>query len=219
MQNWIDNVPGLLQGWYLGQEGGTALAEILSGAVNPSGRLPATFERRWQDNPVHDNYYPQSGTHAVAYKEGVFVGYRGYEKQGTKPQFAFGHGLSYTTFKYADLAVKPAQGSAPYEVSFTVTNTGQRAGATVPQLYIADVESSVPRPLKELKGFAKLDLQPGESRTVTLPLDVRSFAFYDVAAKRWHAEAGTFQVLLGESSANITLQTDLKLPRDLTTDN
>ncbi len=136
MNGWLDRVPGLLQAWYLGQEGGTALAEVLFGAVNPSGRLPATFERRWQENPTHDNYYTTPGTNRIEYLEGVFVGYRGYEKRGVKPQFPFGHGLSYTTFKYSDLKIEPATADALYTVSFTVTNTGARKGAVVPQLYV-----------------------------------------------------------------------------------
>lgn len=214
---WLDSVPGLVQAWYLGQEGGTAVAEVLSGSVNPSGRLPATFERRWEDNPVHDSYYPDAGTRRVSYKEGVFVGYRGYEQRGVQSQFAFGSGLSYTTFKYDSLTIEAAKGSTTnlYDVSFTVQNTGARAGAVVPQLYVADVNASVPRPKKELKGFAKILLQPGETRKVTLPLNARSFAFYDVAAKQWRAEAGAFQVLVGDASDRIVLQGDLALSRPI----
>lgn len=214
---WLDRVPGLVQAWYLGQEGGTALAEVLSGSVNPSGRLPATFERRWDDNPVHDSYYPEAGTNRVSYKEGVFVGYRGYEQRGVQPQFAFGSGLSYTTFKYDALTIAPSKSAGNlYDVSFTVQNTGARAGAVVPQLYVADVNAGVPRPKKELKGFTKVALQPGESRKVTLPLNARSFAFYDVAAKQWRAEAGAFQVLIGDASDKIVLQGDLELARPIT---
>ena len=216
MREWIDEVPGLLQAWYLGQEGGNAVADVLLGAVNPSGHLPATFERSWQDNPTHDTYHPQSGKRQVTYGEGVFVGYRGYEQQGTRPQFAFGHGLSYTTFKLADLSVKPATTRDQLvDVSFTVTNTGRRSGATVAQLYISDPQASVPRPPKELKGFAKVKLQPGESRTVTLPLNARSLAYYDIEKQRWRAEAGVFKVLVGEASDNITLQSEWNLPRDV----
>lgn len=216
MQEWIGDVPGLVQAWYLGQEGGNALADVLLGNVNPSGHLPATFERRLQDNPTYNSYYPAAGKHAVAYNEGVFVGYRGYEKQGTKPQFAFGHGLSYTTFKFGELAVKPASEAGKLcDVTFTVTNTGARAGSVVSQLYVGDPQASVPRPPKELKGFAKVSLQPGESRAVTLPLDARSFAFYDVGKKQWRAEEGAFQVLVGESSDNIALQAEWNLSRDV----
>jgi beta-glucosidase len=217
MEGWLTHTPGLLQSWYLGQEGGTALAKVLFGSANPSGHLPATFERRWEDNPVYDSYYPESGTNRERYKEGVFVGYRGYEQRGIKPQFPFGYGLSYTTFDYADLAVQPSKGSptALYEVSFTVKNTGARAGAAVPQLYIGAAKAPVPRPAKELKGFAKINLQPGESRNVVLPLDMRSFAYYDVASKRWRAEAGTYQILVGESTEQIALKGAVTLPRSI----
>ena len=112
MSAWVDRVPALLEAWYPGQQGGTALAEVLFGEVNPSGRLPVTFERRWEDNPVHDSYYPEADTKRVVYKEGVFVGYRGYEQAGTKPLFPFGSGLSYTTFKYSNLSIKPIAGDA-----------------------------------------------------------------------------------------------------------
>ncbi len=217
MQPWFDRVPGLVQAWYLGQEGGHALADVLLGNANPSGHLPATFESRWQDNPTFNSYYPAAGKRDVSYSEGVFVGYRGYEKQGTKPQFAFGHGLSYTTFKFDELVVKPATEAGKLcNVSFMVTNSGTRAGAVVSQLYIGDPQASVPRPAKELKGFAKISLQPGESRNVTIPLDARSFAFYDVAKKQWRAEAGTFQILVGSSSDDIALRGEWNLPRDVT---
>jgi beta-glucosidase len=217
MTGWIESAPGLLQSWYLGQEGGTALAKVLFGSVNPSGHLPATFERRWEDNPVHDSYYPEPGTNRVQYKEGVFVGYRGYEQRGIKPQFPFGYGLSYTSFDYGDLALQPSSGSSAtlYEASFTVKNTGMRAGSAVPQLYIGAAKARVPRPPKELKGFAKISLQPGESRRVVLPLDMRSFAYYDVASKRWRAEAGNYQVLIGESTEQIALKGAVTLPHSM----
>jgi beta-glucosidase len=211
---WIDRVPALLQAWYPGQEGGTALAEILLGDVNPSGRLPVTFERRWEDNPTHDSYYPADDTKRVVYREGVFVGYRGYEKNNTKPLFAFGHGLSYTTFRYSNLKVTPAAArasngaaSAPlYEVSFDVTNTGRREGADVAQVYVGDTHSKVARPLKELKGFAKVSLRPGETRRVTVALDARSFSYYDADAKGWRTDPGDFDILVGRSSEQIELR-------------
>ncbi len=216
MNAWLDRVPGVVQAWYPGQEGGTALAEILFGTVNPSGRLPATFERRWQENPAHDYYYPTTGSNRIAYQEGVFVGYRGYERRGVKPQFPFGHGLSYTTFRYGDLAIRPTNADgASCEVSFTVTNTGTRAGAVVPQLYVGDPKSTVPRPPKELKGFTKVRLEPGESRKVTLALHMRSLAFYDAAAGQWRAEAGAFQILIGDSSEQIALKGEFELARSI----
>jgi beta-glucosidase len=219
MSAWIDNVPALLHAWYPGQEGGKAAAEILFGDVNPSGRLPATFERRWEDNPLHDNYYPPAGTEKVAYKEGIFVGYRGYEKNNTKPQFPFGYGLSYTTFKYGNLVIKPVDAatrsetlSAPlYQVSFDVTNTGTRDGADVAQVYVADPHSKVSRPAKELKGFARLNLKAGETKTATVVLDGRAFAYYDVDAKQWHADPNEFEVLVGRSSQEIALRGNVTL--------
>jgi beta-glucosidase len=211
---WIERVPALLQAWYPGQEGGTALAEILLGDVNPSGRLPVTFERRWEDNPAHDSYYPAADTNRVVYREGVFVGYRGYEKNNTKPLFPFGHGLSYTTFRYSNLTVRPATSHASndpaglplYEVSFDVKNTGSREGADVAQVYVGDTHSKTARPAKELKGFAKVNLRPGETRRVTVALDSRSFSYYDADAKRWRTDPGDFDILVGRSSEQIELR-------------
>jgi len=219
MTEWIDRVPALLETWYPGQEGGKAAAEILFGDVNPSGRLPATFERRWEDNPVHDNYYPAAGTTRVIYKEGVFVGYRGYEHNNTKPLFPFGYGLSYTSFQYANVAIKPADASAEpdgisaplYQISFDVTNTGARAGADVAQVYVAEAHPKVPRPAKELKGFARIDLKPGETKTSTVTLDGRAFSYYDADAKQWRADPGEFQILVGRSSQDIQLRGSLTL--------
>jgi beta-glucosidase len=219
MNEWIDRVPALLEAWYPGQEGGKVAAEILFGDVNPSGRLPATFERHWEDNPVHDNYYPAAGTKRVIYKEGLFVGYRGYEHNGTKPLFPFGYGLSYTSFQYANVAVKPADAnakrdgiSAPlFQISFDVTNTGTRAGADVAQIYVAESHAKVPRPAKELKGFARIELKPGETKTSTVTLSGRSFSYYDADAKQWHADPGEFQILIGRSSQDIQLRGSLTL--------
>jgi len=220
MNEWIDGVPALLYAWYPGQEGGKAAAEILFGDVNPSGRLPATFERRWEDNPVHDSYYPPAGTTRVIYKEGLFVGYRGYEKNGTKPLFPFGYGLSYTTFRYGNLAIKPADSTATadgfstplYQVSFDVTNTGTREGADVAQIYVADPHSKVSRPAKELKGFSRIALKPGETKTSTITLDGRAFSYYDVGANQWHADPNEYQILVGRSSQDIQLRGNVTLP-------
>jgi beta-glucosidase len=200
--------------------GGRALAEILCGDVNPSGKLPATFERRWEDNPVYASYYPEAGTQRVVYKEGVFVGYRGYEHNQTKPLFPFGHGLSYTKFEYGDLSISDAgagnnASTARYEVSFTVTNTGPRAGAAVAQLYVAEQKPRVPRPPQELKGFAKVALAPGQQQKVTIALNERAFEYYDVAAKRWRADAGMFGILVGSSSEQIELKGEIALPRSI----
>ena len=216
--SWIDHVPAYIENWFPGEQGGTALAEVLFGAVNPSGRLPVTFERRQEDNPAFANYYPEAGTRRVVYKEGVFVGYRGYEHNHIKPLFPFGYGLSYTTYKFANLAIKDAGTSSnpKYLVSFDVTNTGKREGAQVAQLYVSDTTNAVPRPPKELKGFEKVSLKPGETRRVTLPLDTRSFAYYDVDGHQWRAQAGTYKVLVGDSSEGIALNGEIKLANTVT---
>jgi beta-glucosidase len=206
MNGWLDRIPALIEAWYPGQEGGTALAEILFGDTNPSGRLPITFERRWEDNPVRNSYYPEPGTKRVVYKEGVFVGYRGYEHNNTKPLFPFGYGLSYTSFKHGNLGIKEASPGTKYEISFDVTNTGTRAGAEVSEIYVGDSHSKVPRPGKELKGLAKTELRPGETKRVTVTLDGRDFSYYDAEAKQWRAEPGEFTILVGSSSEQIDLQ-------------
>ena len=208
MTKWIDSVPALLHAWYPGQEGGTALAQILFGEYSPSGKLPASFERRWEDNPTYKSYYPPQGEMAVKYSEGVFLGYRGYDKSGVKPLFPFGFGLSYTTFVYKNVAVSPARGnlSQPVKVSFDVTNVGKRAGAEVAELYVGDAHAKVPRPVKDLKGFVRVDLRPGEPRRVTLTLDHRAFSYYDVDRKDWAADPGKFEILVGGSSDKIELQ-------------
>jgi beta-glucosidase len=146
------------------------------------------------------------------YKEGVFGGYRGYEKNGVTPQFPFGYGLSYTTFKYGGLAVTPEKtNDGNVRVSFDVTNTGTRAGADVAQIYVGDGHAKVPRPPKELKGFAKVSLRPGETQRVTVDLNRRSFSYYDVQAKQWRADPGVFEILVGRSSADIQLRGPLTL--------
>jgi beta-glucosidase len=220
VSTWIDHVRGLIEMWYPGEQGGTALAEILFGVVNPSGHLPATFEKRWQDNPAYANYYPEAGTVRVSYKEGIFVGYRGYEHNNVQPQFPFGFGLSYTAFKFGNLSVAPASSSALapsgrpalYAVSFDVTNTGSRAGAEVAQLYVAEAAPKVPRPANELKGFARVELATGETKRVTLSLDARAFAFYDVASKHWQADSGAYTIKVGDSSVDTPLSAGVTLP-------
>jgi beta-glucosidase len=219
MNTWLGSATALIQSWYAGQEGGRALAEILFGDVNPSGRLPVTFEQRLEDNPTYNSYYPEPKTNRVAYKEGVFVGYRGFEHNGAKPFFPFGYGLSYTTFRYSDLAIKslaPTDASTGpaetrYEVSFNVTNTGSRAGAEVAQVYVGDSNSKIPRPVKELKGFAKVMLRPGETRRVTVILDTRSFSYYNVENKTWRADPGQYEVMVGHSSQAIELRGQVRL--------
>lgn len=215
MTRWIDNVPAVLHAWYPGQEGGTALAQILFGDYSPSGKLPASFERRWEDNPTFHSYYPASGSNRVQYSEGVFLGYRHYDRSETKPLFAFGYGLSYTTFAYSKLSVTPQSGNLnePVSVSFDVRNTGHHAAAEVAELYVGDSHSSAPRPVKELKGFAKINLKPGETRRVTLTLNRRAFSFYDVRKKDWSAEPGDFTILVGGSSDSVQLRSKFTLTR------
>ncbi|AXC10610.1 Beta-glucosidase [Acidisarcina polymorpha] len=203
---WLDKVPAYLEQWYGGEGSGRALAEVLFGDVNPSGHLPATFERKAEDNPTFANYYPEGDSKKVTYKEGIFVGYRGYEKNGVKPLFPFGYGLSYTTFKYGNLTVNQDGGSGGnYTVAFDVTNTGDRAGATVAQVYVADDHTSIAHAAKQLKGFSKVNLKPGETQHLSVTLDARAFAYYDVSAKRWRVSPGNFGILVGESSVDLPL--------------
>jgi beta-glucosidase len=201
---WINSVPAYLASWYSGQEGGTALAETLFGAVNPSGHLPVTLERKAEDNPTYANYYPEGDSNRVIYKEGIFVGYRGYEHNHAQPLYPFGYGLSYTTFKFSNLAIKPDGSHAT--VTFDVTNTGDRTGADVAQVYVGDDHAKIARPAKELKGFEKVMLQPGETKHVSVDLDSRAFAYYDVEAKKWSIAPGKFSVLVGDSSASLDLK-------------
>jgi beta-glucosidase len=207
MNAWLSHVPALFESWYAGQEQGTALAQLLFGEYSPSGKLPVTFERRWEDNPAHEVYYPKAGDKATPYTEGVFIGYRHFDKAAVKPQFPFGYGLSYTTFAYKNLSVVPANvsGDQPVTVSFDVTNTGHRAGAEVTEVYVGEPHPNVPRPVKELKGFVKVQLNAGETRRVSLTLDRRAFAYYSVKDHDWTVDAGEFNVYVGSSSAQIEL--------------
>jgi beta-glucosidase len=209
MSAWIDRVPALLQSWYPGQEGGTALAQLLFGETSPSGKLPVSFERRFEDNAVHKSYYadpPESKK--VKYSEGVFVGYRHFDRSGTKPLFPFGYGLSYTSFTYDHLTISPQSGNldTPISVIFEVTNTGSREGAEVAEVYVGDSHAAVPRPVKELKGFARINLKPGQTQRVMLTLDRRAFSYYDVQGKSWKADPGEFTILVGGSSDNTPLK-------------
>ncbi|HZZ14634.1 MAG TPA: glycoside hydrolase family 3 C-terminal domain-containing protein [Candidatus Sulfotelmatobacter sp.] len=215
MSAWLNRTPALLQAWYPGQEGGTALAQILFGDFSPSGKLPVSFDRRLEDNPTYPNYYPNDGDKRVKYNEGIFVGYRYHDKMGVKPLFPFGFGLSYTTFKFADLAITPSSttGDQPVTVSFNVTNTGNREGAEVAELYVSDHHANVPRPVKELKGFAKVNLKPGETQKISITLDRRALSYYDSEARQWKASAGEFGVMVGTSAAEIVLHGALSLTR------
>jgi beta-glucosidase len=210
MNAWADNIPALIEAWYPGEQGGNALAEILFGDVNPSGKLPVTFEKDANDNPTFNNYYPPSDTKKVVYNEGVFVGYRGYERKKITPRFPFGFGLSYTSFSYSGLNIQPEKNGF-YKVTFTVKNTGKAAGAEVAQVYVGETSPKLPRPEKELKGFSKVDLRPGESKTVSVLLNSRAFAYYDTAAQKWTINPGTFNLMVGHSSQQIDLRGTLKI--------
>ena len=207
MQAWIDSVKGLVHAWYPGQEGGTAVAEILFGDVNPSGKLPVTFEKRLEDRSSFDCYHDDDGDKHVALTDGIMTGYRHCDARGIEPQFPFGFGLSYTTFAYdaLRLSTDTMRPDDVLNVSFDIVNTGARAGAEVAQLYIRDEESSLPRPVKELKGFVKVQLEPGERRTVSIELDATALRFYD-PDKGWTVEPGGFEVLVGASCTDIRLR-------------
>jgi beta-glucosidase len=205
MTAWIDHVPALLQAWYPGQEGGTAVAQLLFGDFNPSGRLPISIERRWEDNAVHDTYYPKDGGKKVEYTEGVFVGYRHFDKAPLKPLFSFGYGLSYTSFAYKNLTISLPSSDQQVSVAFDVTNTGTRAGADIGEVFVGDRHAPVPRPVKELKGFAKVSLSPGETKNVTVKLDRRAFSYYDVKSHAWTVAPGDFDVFVARSAADIEL--------------
>jgi beta-glucosidase len=203
---WLDQVAAVLQSWYLGQETGNALADVLFGDVNPSGKLPTTFPKRYQDNPAYINYPGENGR--VRYGEGIFVGYRYYDMKEVEPLFPFGYGLSYTTFAYRQLEIRTngtGKGSV-VQVSLQVRNRGERSGQEVVQLYLRDLDSSMARPVKELKAFNKVALEPGESAQVVFDLDEDALAYYDDAQVRWVAEPGVFEVLVGSSAEDIRLR-------------
>ncbi len=218
MESWLDDVSGLLMVWYPGQEGGQAVAEILFGEVNPSGKLPATFERKLEDRSSFDNYHvPQrrfvrEGSNEekrVRISDGVFTGYRHFDRHGIEALFPFGFGLSYTSFEYGDLRIprNSIDSGESLEVSFSITNTGDRAGAESAQLYVSAPESSHPRPVKELKDFAKTPvLEPGESCTLTCTLDEKAFRYFDPVKSDWVIEPGDFGILVGASSTDILLE-------------
>ena len=166
---WVDKVEGIVESWFLGTQAGHAIADVLLGKVNPSGKLPFTFPVKLEDNGAHATNAYSRESQVVEYKEGIFVGYRWAEKHDIKPLFAFGHGLSYTTFEYGQ--AKCRKSGKGYKVSVDVTNTGAREGKEIVQLYIGDNESSLERPVKELKGFKKVALAPGETAKVTFEID------------------------------------------------
>ena len=211
MVPWVDQVAAVLDAFYPGQEEGNVLYDILFGRVNPSGKLPDTFPRRYSDNPTRP-YYPSDNDELV-YGEGIFVGYRHYEARGIEPLFPFGFGLSYTSFAYRNLRLSKANLAAGDTLwaTFEVSNTGRKAGDEIAQLYVRDPVASVPREPKALKGFRRVHLEPGETRTVRLPVTVADLAFYDPGKHRWIAEAGKFEILVGASSSDIRLRAAFRL--------
>ncbi len=206
---WIDHAPAVLCAWLGGEEGPDAVARILFGAAEPSGRLPVTFPRRIEDTPAFP-YYP--GGQEADYGEGLFVGYRHYDRASEPPMFPFGFGLTYTQFRYADLtAPEEVKAGEDVTVTFTLKNEGQRPGKETAQLYVRPRGPAVERPVKELKGFAKVALAPGETKTVTLTLNARAFSYYDPGRKAWIADKGAYDLLVGASAADIELQATVRL--------
>ena len=207
MSSWVDKSKALVNVSYNGMEGGRALAEVLFGDVNPSGKLTVTIPKKLEDSPAHSiGEFP--GKAQVRYDEGIFVGYRYFSTYDVEPQFVFGHGLSYTEFRYNDIKVNLTEENEKINatVKFKVTNIGEKEGAEVAQVYVNDVESSVKRPVIELKGFEKVRLMPGESKEVTINLDKKSFAFYSDEENSWIVEDGKFNILIGSSSTDIRLE-------------
>jgi beta-glucosidase len=218
MSEWIDSVSAVLEGWMMGQAGGAAIADLLFGHVNPSGKLGETFPLKLADTPSYTNF--PGGAGVVHYGEGMFIGYRYYDAKQMPVLFPFGHGLSYTTFEYSNpkVSAKNFKDVDGVTVSVGVTNTGKLAGKEIVQVYVRDIKSGLIRPEKELKGFAKVELQPGETKSVSIQLDFRSFAYYHPKYKQWITENGDFELLIGASSADIrahlavTLESTLDLP-------
>jgi beta-glucosidase len=209
MRQWLAQAPAILQAWYPGMEGGTAIAKILFGDVNPSGKLPMTFPKALEDHGAHAlGEYPGDSIN-VHYMDDIYVGYRYYDTYKVEPQFAFGHGLSYTSFAYSNLKVSGGTGKAM--VSFDVKNIGKRAGAEVAQLYVSQQKSALPRPVKELKGFQKIMLQPGEQKTITINLNDEAFKYFNDVTNQWVLEPGLFNILVGGSSRDIKLTGEVRM--------
>lgn len=219
---WLGQVAGLIEAFYPGQDGGQALAQILFGDVNPSGKLPITMEKNAGDNPAYATFPNPVNQHpdALNYIEGIFVGYRGYDHNNTTPLFPFGFGLSYTTFSFSPLQFSSTSydGTQPITVTFTVTNTGKVAGAEVAQLYVGEQNPPVPRPVRELKGFQRVFLQPQQSQTVTLQLDQRSFAYWNTTKELWDAPKDTYNVWVGSSEqlTDLTQEGQVTVLQDIT---
>ena len=209
---WIDKVEAVVMAWYPGQEGGKAIAEILTGEISPSGKLPISIEAKWEDNPVCNSYYDNRAVphRRVQYMEGIFVGYRGYDRSGIQPLFPFGYGLSYATFSYDNLEVEKL-GNNRVRLNFDVKNTGKVGASEVAQVYVRDVESSVVRPYKELKGYEKVFLKKGETKRLSVELDETAFSFYDVERHQFRMEAGDFEIMVGSSSQHLPLKKIIRM--------
>jgi beta-glucosidase len=227
MTDWNDKAKAILYAWYGGQIGNQALAEIISGKINPSGKLPITIEKEFKDSPGF-GYVPkgedlytgwsdkEERAHPVFdinYTEGIFVGYRWYEKKNIEPLYPFGHGLSYAQFEYTNIRVsKEVFGeNDQITVSFKIKNIGKGQGLETAQVYVQDDDCSVPRPVKELKGFRKVDLKQGQSKTVSLTFDKKDFSFWNPQTKDWFAEKGRFTLLIGSSSKDVRLTKSVEL--------
>ncbi|WP_206684056.1 glycoside hydrolase family 3 C-terminal domain-containing protein [Pontibacter beigongshangensis] len=211
MTQWVNRTSSIVQAWYPGMEGGTAIARVLFGEVNPSGKLPVTYPKKLQDSPAHalGEYPGDKDTLNVEYREDIFVGYRYHDTYKVAPQFGFGHGLSYTTFGYSNL--KAAKNADGVGVTITLKNTGKAAGAEVVQLYVKDTEAAVKRPEKELKSFSKVFLKPGESKEVSFTLPKEAFQYFDEAKMQWVLEPGNFTIMAGSSSQDIRQQAEIGL--------
>jgi len=216
MASWLPEVKAVIMAWYPGQQGGTALSEIITGKISPSGKLPISIESRIEDNPCSANYHENvprmrdeniNPYSRVEYREGIFTGYRGYEKNDSKPLFPFGYGLSYTSFEYSDINV--TEQDKNFIINFKIKNTGKVSASEIAQVYVTDDECSVVRPKKELKGFQKVFLKPGEAKAVSITLDEEAFRFYDAFQHKFVVEPGQFTISVGASSADIRLTTKL----------
>lgn len=213
MTTWEPVTKAIVMAWYSGQEWGTALAEILTGKACPSGKLPISIEYAWEDNPCYGSYYENnmdSELKRVEYNEGIFVGYRGYDRNGVIPRYPFGFGLSYTDFVYSNLSVEKGD-DENVMVRFDITNKGKCDGSEVAQVYVGDVEASVPRPVKELKGFEKVLLRKGETKRITINLGSDAFAFYSMKEHDWVVQPGIFNIFVGGSSNNLPLSQTINL--------
>lgn len=209
MSLWLDQTKALIQAWYPGMEGGNALANILIGKVNPSGKLPITFPKKLEDCPAHSlGEYPGENNF-VNYNEDIFVGYRYFDSYKVTPEFSFGHGLSYTTFEYSDINLIPE--GKKLKLSFSVKNTGKVKGAEVVQVYVHDIDAPVKRPIKELKSFKKMFLEPGENKYIDIVLNENAFSYFDEKKNAWTFSQGEFKISIGSSSSDIRLTKNIKL--------